>query len=300
MNANKRQATQDDFLAKPFTCHCSKQTINSPDKKRTIAKNKFAAPHNQIQKTGTIEDIVNDLMRGHEVIPVEFGLIGDEDVIRRRKKNWKSQQVIILDVDHATEKFQTLSDFVENHPFVKNHAEVLWINRVVSKEWLDATIKKIKADLEAEETQRAKQQEEQERRRQESNARSQREGEYPLTALAKTDPAFYLSHLEEKPLTLLSSDRSGWNQWGSLGEVKATCSQGDLWSNEVHREITNLRTDIQTCRTRIIDSLNESPKTLSQLDKATQSPSFITDLLHRGLIQSDLFNMTYHKAEGRL
>lgn len=83
---------------------------------------------------------------------------------------------------------------------------------------------------------------------------------------------------------------------------KARQITGDSWSNEVHAEITNLRTEIRTCRTRIIDALTAGPKTLPQLDKATQSPSFITDkvindLLHRGLIASNLFNMTYYKTE---
>lgn len=105
MNGDKRQDTREDFFTKPFTYHCSNQTITSPEAKRKIDKKKFGNPHNHTPKKGTIKDIVDDLMRGHEVIPVEFGLIEGDDVIRRRKTHWKSQEIIMLDVDYGTEQF---------------------------------------------------------------------------------------------------------------------------------------------------------------------------------------------------
>ena len=105
------------FLPSRFTYHCSKQTINSPAEKRTIDKKIFAAPSNQVQKNGTIEDMVKDLSLGHEVIPVKFGRIEDDEMIRRRETHWKSQQVIFLDVDHGIEQ-DTIKAFLQAHPFI--------------------------------------------------------------------------------------------------------------------------------------------------------------------------------------
>ena len=110
--------------------------------------------------------------------------------------------------------------------FGRVNGEVYWISTTRSRRsGLPILSSRFKAELEAEDAQRAQQLAEQERRRQESNARSRRDGEYPLTALGKTDPDFYLSSLAEKPLTFQSTNARGWNEWGRLGEVKVTCSQ---------------------------------------------------------------------------
>ena len=287
---------ENDFSAQTFTYHCSKQTINSPQDKRKIDKKIFAAPNNQIQKTGTIKDMVADLTRGHEVIPVQF-VKDEQGVVRRSDKCWDCQQVIFLDHDHGIEQ-ATLPKFADARPFIRDNAafvletlrsryddptddecngqlrlrsgylsperitdadvrrrvgealcdeipcaerghakritaggfgrvdgEVHWLNNTLSEEWFAKTLKQIEVELEAEDAQRAQQQAEQERRRQESNERSQREDEFPITALGKTHPDFYLSSLAEKPLTFQNKNASGWDQWRRLGEVKATCSQ---------------------------------------------------------------------------
>ena len=76
--------------------------------------------------SATVNDLVMDNVRGHQVIPGEFQWITDEDGMDavRRKVCWRSGNVIILEFDKDV-PYHTLEDVIEDDEFIRTQAYAL-------------------------------------------------------------------------------------------------------------------------------------------------------------------------------
>ena len=122
MVVENKQFFDENTRFSEIRIHClvnRSRALRNPKDKNHL-DNRYYAQHNytaeQIPLAGICEDT---LLKGYQFVPGEFTENSERDIGIRNAKNWKSQQVFLIEFDNTTEN--TLNAFITARPFLEQN-----------------------------------------------------------------------------------------------------------------------------------------------------------------------------------
>ena len=121
-SAENTQFFDENTRSSEIRIHClvnrSRALRNPKDKKQL--DNRYYAQHNYTAEQILLDGICEyTLLKGYQFVPGEFTQNSERDIGIRNAKNWKSQQVFLIEFDNTTEN--TLNEFIRARPFLQQN-----------------------------------------------------------------------------------------------------------------------------------------------------------------------------------